>query len=58
MMSGTPDHRYRATIHTDDSASRECAPASRSVSVPNIRVAPTARARLRATAAAMAAPGR
>ena len=52
MMSGTPDHRYRATIHTDDPASRRRAPDTRSVSVPNIRVAPTARARLRATAAA------
>ena len=53
MMSGTPDHRDRATIHTDDWASRGCAPASRSVPVPNIRVAHMARARLRATAAAM-----
>ena len=52
MISSATDHRSRATIHTDDPASRGCAPASRSVSVPNIRVAPTARARLRATAAA------
>ena len=60
MISGPTDHRYRATIQryrasirTDDPASRRRALDSRSVSAPNIRLAHTARTRLRSTAAAL-----
>ena len=53
MISGPTDHRYRATIQTDDLASCGCPPVSRSVSAPNMRLAHTARALLRASEASM-----
>ena len=53
MIFTAPDDGSWANIHSDDPAWRRCAPDSRSVSAPNIRLAYTARARLRSTAAAL-----